>query len=347
MRIIDRDRRVRTGLSTGALVSLAVVAAIALPSIRASESKSGQPLHINEPASAPTASSSQAPDPEPRESDRDEADEFERLYRLGPDEILKTVLPPYPAGRLTYYRSLRSDDSHPNGPAIWVFRWRDHKRERWGESHSANKSGGSVYSLIGLLTGIPHQEIVDDEALPEIRLKGDFIVRETAPADAVVSRLQQILREQYQLPVKLTFRNVKRSVLVARGEYKFTAIPGRPGERIEIYGDELQDPSKNFGMGGGQGTFDRFLQGVGSWLDVPVVSEVKSPPQHKVHWSYSMPYPFTEQQLKKAKDPKLVLANLKKQTGLTFTEEVREIPILFVEPQDEDGAKQEGEGFEG
>ena len=118
---------------------------------------------------------------------------------------------------------------------MWVFRWRDNERKRWGESHPVDDSGANVYFLINLLTGIPRQEITVDEALPKIAIKGDFIVRETAPVDAVLSRLQQILRAQYQLPVKLTLRKVKRTVLIARGEFKFTSIPGRPREEIEIY----------------------------------------------------------------------------------------------------------------
>ena len=115
-------------------------------------------------------------------------------------------------------------------------------------------------------------------------------------------------------------------MVVVRGRYRYSPMPGRSNNEIEIYGESLD---KRRASGGGGGKFPEFLKRVGVWIERPVVSEVEGPPKEGLGWRYNSH--FTEQERSKDHDEALVLQHLQEQTGLTFTRERKPIRILFIE----------------
>jgi RNA polymerase sigma factor (sigma-70 family) len=255
-------------------------------------------------------------------------DEFTKLYALPDGAVLKRVAPPFADARLAYYRKHHASQATaiPEGPTNMFFRWKDGKLSNWGMSFGGSAS--SVPTIAEVLAGIYPQDIDGDGALLEEPVPGDFIVREGAPAEKVVARLDEILRKECALPVKLTLREVERDVFVVKGRWKSAPVEGRKENEVELYGKQLVP---NSGAGGGTDDFAGFLKAAGSFMGRRLVSEVEAPPRGKVSWYNNLRSPFTAEQRLEDTDPERVLKHLTEQTGLTFKEDRRKVRILFVE----------------
>src|SRR5262249_4079352 len=143
------------------------------------------------------------------------------------------------------------------------------------------------------------------------------------------ARLEELLRRECGLPLKLTFREVERPVLVARGKYRYTPHPkATQGTAIEIFG-------KTFGYyGGGQGPFAEFLDWVGMYTTTPVINEVEAAVRGKLVWMVHRVVDFYQKENLDEAERKLALKHLTEQTGLTFVEDRRRVRTLFVERKD-------------
>jgi uncharacterized protein (TIGR03435 family) len=265
-------------------------------------------------------------------------------YGLEEGQDVRRVAPPFPPIRMEYYRTGHPSQSEAikEGPSAMVFLWTDGKLRNWGMTFGDSADPG--YNLTGgldSLLDIKSQQIDGPSELLETRLAGDWVIREGADQAAVLKQLQDILQNEFLLPVKLEFREVEREVYVARGEYELTPLPGQEGQgklilndetittdEIQIFGTDLVP---NSGAGGGTGEFEEFLSWLGRWIGTPIVSEVDLKPTNQVSWHLHERSPSTEQSRSKDHDPTLVLGNITLQTGLTFTLEKRPVRILFVE----------------
>jgi hypothetical protein len=87
----------------------------------------------------------------------------------------------------------------------------------------------------------------------------------------------------------------------------------------------------NSGAGGGFGEFDEFLNWLGRWVGTPIVTEVDAPPKNKLTWRLHERSPSTDRTRNQDHDAILVLGNVTRQTGITFSKEERPVRILFVE----------------
>ncbi len=248
--------------------------------------------------------------------------EFEKAYALSEGEDLKYMAPPFLPSRQVYYRYKETFqwEMIPDGPDNWHFRWSDGELRQSGMMFSVS-GGTELRQILDSLAGIYPEEVEGDEELLKTVIRGDFIVRDGVPAGKIVQDFENILQRDLNLPVKMNFREVDREVIVARGTYRFTPVPGRPENEIEIYGEKLEDP---YTGGGGSGDFDEFLSWVGMYINRRVVNEVENPPQGDIIWHYN-------HKREGSKKPDLVLQHLTEQTGLAFKMETRRVRLLFVE----------------
>ncbi len=251
------------------------------------------------------------------------------LYALPKGEVLKHVPEPFAPVRMAYYTEQFPDQAKliPRGPTVMTFRWEDGKLSNWSMSFNGAQPGTSLSSLLGL-AGIYPQETEGDAGLLRESITGDWVVRQGTPTAEVVARLEEILRKDCKLPIRLTLKQVERKVLVAQGKYRLRTLPGyNEDDGIQVYGKELVP---NSGAGGGSGTFREFLENVGARIGRRIVSEAEGVPAH-LGWRYHERGPATAQQHQEDTDPKLVFQHLSEQTGLTFKEETKTVRVLFVE----------------
>ena len=254
--------------------------------------------------------------------------EFKKVYALKPGEDLKRVAPPFPKSRADYIRSL-----WPNAPKDARFPEYGSMCLSWqNDFHWLGASaprGSSLRLLPQHLVGIYPQEIEGNQALLDKEIAGDFIVRKGISAEKFVECLEQILRRECDMPVKVTLREMERKVFVARGKYRYKPLAGH--SELQIYGKELFAYS---GAGGGTGDFPELLQAVGAGIGRRIINEVEEAPKQKVSWQFAFRTTTTPEQWQEDRDPTAVLGHLVEQTGLTFKEETRSVRLLFVEERD-------------
>jgi hypothetical protein len=260
-------------------------------------------------------------------------------YALGPKENVKRIAPPFPDARMEWYRVANPTQFEhiPAGPDAMLFRWENNRLRNWGMSFG----GYDLDDVVEATAGIHPQWIEGPAELREKELPGDWIVRPTASREEILTELERILNRELSMGVRLRLAEVERDVYVACGKYKFKPLPGQPAvdetqltdrvsrtDPIQIFGAELAPDS---GAGGGMGNFQEFCDWLGEWVAAPIVIEVDQPPRGELSWRLHERSPFTDAERARAHDPKLVLPNISKQTGLEFTRERRPVKVLFVE----------------
>jgi hypothetical protein len=256
--------------------------------------------------------------------EKKEVDELTRLYALSDKEDLKCVKPPYSPGREDWLRKAKLDVDPPTN---MVCLWSKGELKHWSSILGA--PGPDLACLLTCLAPLQPQEIEGDDELLQERFAADFIVRDGSSPEKVVPALEKILRTDFALSVKLTFREVERKVYVASGKYRFVPVKDRPDKRIELYGKKLVSPK--FG-GHGRGTFADLLRGAGIFVGKRIVAgTIEDLPKGTLQWHVNELAAFTEDELREARDPEAVLKHLSEQTGLTFKEETRKVRVLFVE----------------
>jgi hypothetical protein len=254
-----------------------------------------------------------------------------RDYGLKTDEVLRRVGAPFPACREAYLQSLKADlFSDLNVDEIVAnYRWDGKNVEWWSLAPAPDKrmswSLGNVLAHCGVLS----QETEGDTALFDQHIAGEFVVRTGAPIDKVITRLEQILKEELKIHIRLKFAQVEREVIVVRGKYESKPRVNRKLDQVDLFAVSLNEDS---GSGGGWGTFDEFLGAIGSYIGRRLVSELPKSPAGKIRWYYHnsarvLDGPDPNQ------DPDGVLKNVTAQTGLTFQTEKRKVSVPFVEKE--------------
>jgi len=270
-------------------------------------------------------------------------DELAKAYALQDEEVLKCVKPPYLAARQDWWRLVhapRYNGTLDDAPSNMVLRWHKGELKHWS---STIAFGPNLAELLPTLAPLQPEEIEGDQDLLKTiqdadgdgfkeRFGVDFIAREGAPAEKIVASLEKILRAEFALPVKMTFREVERKVYVASGKYRFVPVKGRADDRIEVYGKKLVDPKSG---GHGRGNCAEFLRRAGTFIGKRIIAgKIEGLPQGQLQWHENYLAAFTEAEQQEARDPVSVLKHLTEQTGLTFTEETRSVRVLFVERKD-------------
>jgi hypothetical protein len=208
-----------------------------------------------------------------------------------------------------------------------TFRWSDPDRLRNWSATTAD--GFPLRSLLRYLkVDVYPAEIDGDLKLLDTVVTGDWVFRDGVSDERMVHALESIMQRTLRLRIAMTFRQVEREVIVARGRYRYSPLPGRADHQIEIYAKHIGD--RRFGGGGG-GTFPEFLKWVGEWIGRPIVNEVEAPPKVPISWHDNHRSPSNDEMRREDHDEALVLKNLQEQTGLTFTRERKPIRILFIE----------------
>jgi hypothetical protein len=262
--------------------------------------------------------------------------EFDEMYWLRKEEVLRCVRPPFLPERLELYRrsSQSQAEAIPRGPEAMMLRWNAgdvleplaHARLIiWSMCFGSSET---ARSLVEKLLDIYPQEIEGDRELLDRQLPGDFVYRPGADEGLYLAALGKIIEGQIGGPVNFAFRQVDRNVMVLRGNWKFSPVDEVARERrsVGIYEGKL-NTNRNRG-GGGTGDARDFAGWLGRYVGQQVILEAQGVPG-KLTWRYH----DEERALagRKHSVMDLVLKHIEEQTGLTCTIETRKVRRLFVE----------------
>jgi len=247
--------------------------------------------------------------------------EFKLAYALGEGEVLKLVRPPFPPSRMDFYRtsSPHQAEAITEGPDVMTVVW---EPGSGGFEYQAFHYG--TPSLEGVLRGlgIARYAVSGDISLLRTAVPGDLVLRKGATLEEYVPALERILRSEYKLPIRLSFKTEERDVIVAKGHYAFHPLQALADTgQVHVYHLEVDKTPGS--AGGGTGTVPGFLETLAEILARPVVSEVE-PSDATVHYAVhrdSLRTAYVDD----------VLRNVSAQTGLVFEHQTRPVRVLVLE----------------
>ena len=186
--------------------------------------------------------------------------EFQQIYSLEAGQVLKRVSPPYPPGRVEVYRRKMERQAKliPEGPDYFIFRFGGEGkatfplrgRLRYSQLGWVGDEGKPVGSLIESFTDISPRNMIGDAELIGTKVAGDWIVRSGAGDEELLTQFAEILRHQCGLPIRFEQAEVKRPVIVVRGEYRYQPLAGNRshtdeyGDRYDVIALFEHDPSE-------------------------------------------------------------------------------------------------------
>jgi len=157
-------------------------------------------------------------------------------------------------------------------------------------------------------------------------IRGDFVFNVGAGIDARRAALQKVLQEELHEPLELIVRTVPRKIIVLHGQWRFTpASSPRAHDSvapfIELYERNINREPTNAGAGDS----NRFAGELGKYIGKQVIVEAENMPSGFA-WSLN-------DSSGRHHDPKLVLNHVRDQTNLEWSEEMRTVERLFIEPR--------------
>lgn len=263
--------------------------------------------------------------------------DFRKTYGLKDGELVRRVAPPYPDCRAESFRDSferlrkrRPTEAELNDEVstFTQFNWKDGIASTGWQTRCAPDDGVTLQFLLSTVAGYPRSRIESDEPSLQQKVTDDFITRTGADPEKVTAQLNEILRKELDLPVRLSFQDIEEEVFVLSGKYEAKPLEDREANEVEVYAVRLID--RTIG-GGGSGTFRELTDAVERHVNRPIVLEKIDGQPKRIVWHFNCDKPPTPQIEAQERDADTLLANVAAQTGLTVKTEKRKVRKLVVE----------------
>jgi len=254
---------------------------------------------------------------------------FEAAYRLNASEMIKHVKPPYMAERDEYYHTEPSLNSQAaavkKAPDYFIFRDDGEVFQEWGYSFGSGHV--TLQRLLQHAFQLKTYELEGPDRLLNLNVDGDWVIRgelmDKMDTDAILKPLNALLSKELKRTVRIEKQTVKRDVVVASGSITTPISEATP---IDIYIADLKDAG---GGGNGSGSLADLLNEAGNRLNIPVIAE--TPDQDfRASWKIHRDTYIQPTGLRHSELIDKLLANLQRQTGLTFRHETRPVEVWVV-----------------
>ena len=254
---------------------------------------------------------------------------IENVYRLDPNEALKRIARPFPAGRGAFTLKHEPDVAPALEAAFdnTIYVW-----QRGDDDKPTVRYAGmgflSLSEILQCICGLEIFEYSGPENLLELRLTGDWVVRRGASREARLRSLERIVYEETSLRVSFEKGAVDTPIVRATGIFQYRRLAGTLGEDdVELFSDVSNDDRHLYYTGGGSGCLAQFLRHLADRTGRPFVDDTLSS-DAEVSWSdyrSSKLAPYNGPRHLYRRDLARLLANVSEQTGLRFATERRTI----------------------
>jgi len=248
------------------------------------------------------------------------ADDSASDYTLAPGQVLKRIAKPSPSARVRLSSFLRGRD-----PSSVTVEWSGKPELR---SQTYGGQGQSIEGMLTTVIGLSSFDFDLPRDVSDTDLPGDWIVRKGAKPDQLIPALETILRQQGR-PVHFEKRHVKQDVIIARGSFQFQPIDDSKWNKgVNIYSDKLNEPGRG---GGATADLPEFLTELGNMLHRRILNQTvarRGQFEWRYHDSGDLRYTRAGPESEKTLDQ--ILANVSRQTGLTFEKATAEQDVWFV-----------------
>lgn len=220
------------------------------------------------------------------------------------------------------------EDSQPRADYV-SFTWDnglDTKDGRWRFRGSV-----SLREAAERMAGLSRFEYEIAENLKDVNIPGDWVLRKGSPRELRIAALERTVQESTGRPIVFRKLLVEREVIVARGTFRFQPLSGTYDDSwIHVYADQLEPDERS---GGGSGSLERFIRYLGEInFNRQVLDETQGDGDVEVSygWHQSGYIRLIADEKEKAEKLQMVLDNVSRQTGLTFSIERRTVPIWMI-----------------
>lgn len=249
-------------------------------------------------------------------------EDLKKLYTLPDGEVLKFVRPPLP-DFLKMQLQLWVSPPMRQKTQFDLIPWNE---EKWGLSFSYFGVTPRLSNLIEHFLKVEQTDIKGDARILQRKLPEDYVYRTDASVEQLAAKLAEIAQQEWQIPVRLSFREVERNIYVAKGDFQ-PSLPAGETRFALNSGPYAGDHGEFYHTG----SVSDFLANASEYLGVKIVNEI-SPSEARLKWSrrwYDRSTVKPENRFKI--NPEIVLKQITDQTGLKFTSEKRMMRVVFVE----------------
>ena len=229
---------------------------------------------------------------------------------------------------------------------MMIFNWRDNKANfSYTLDHNNFKLSNLVQYIFKI--GTPDMWWGDtgnysgnpggSEQLLDMKLPGDWIIRNEAPPKVKIQAIEKLIADEFGHNISIHNRTVERDVIVATGQFKFS--PVYDDEAIVMFADEDESiREKGEGVFNGTNTIGQFLQHLEWLVSVPVIDKTKVVEDTRIEYRAHLSNPSIRRikNISEKKDKlRFFLDTLSKQTNLEFEITRQPIEVWFVTEETE------------
>jgi RNA polymerase sigma factor (sigma-70 family) len=242
-------------------------------------------------------------------------DPISQYYTLKNGEILRRVTGVPISARKAYFQSINSIREMGRIPRAIVAFPDTHWNWNWDGPFT-------LEDLIENVLDTYPQEIEGNSE--DVVMPGDYLCSNDSTFEQRRFMLEKILHDELHDKRTLAFRQVERNVIVLRGDWNYKTIPS-PRQKeskipsIEIYNRKLAKNPASMSICDSR----RFAGELGRWLGKQIVIEADQFPREICAM-------FNDPLNQHPADFGEVLKHLTEQTGLTWSQENRKVPRLFI-----------------
>ena len=269
--------------------------------------------------------------------------QFDRVYRLDDDQILKRIAPPFIPERKEYFVNERPSwaERYPEGPVMMILHWRDNKANL---SYTLDHPNFSLSHLVQYIMEISIPDLwwaegknysgnpEGPEQLLSMKLPGDWILRNDAPREAKAQTLEKLVADEFGRDINISNRIVERDVIIATGQFKFS--PVYSDKEIVMFADEDKSVRKRGEtMVNGTNTIAAFLQQLAWLVSVPVINRTEIMEDTSIEYRAHLGRPSLRRikDMSEKKDRlRFFLDTLSTQTNLQFKITREPLEVWFV-----------------
>jgi hypothetical protein len=251
---------------------------------------------------------------------------FELLYALAPGTAHAHIAPPFPPERTDYLLAIQAL------PGVAAFTHRFRYDGKLSLDSSTSREELSLGELPEFVLGLKRIDFEVAADLAHVKVRGDWVYRLGTPKEQLVSALEDILRDDLKVGVRLRRREVERDVVVVRGRFKFQPLPG--DDKVETVHFSVDVPPGGRPWPGTFRSVEELLVDLQDIVQHRFVNEAHGPATMHFRWENHLGSDVLEiHQRAPAGVAKLrkVLDNLSKQTGLEFRTERRKVSVTRFE----------------
>lgn len=224
--------------------------------------------------------------------------------------MLKRVTAPFPPSRTLFFKDhIRGSPELSPDQVGMNYHWDGHNVYHAGLRPTKGKPIGSPLIDVLSLMRVPYREIETPEELRWMHIEGEFVGENGVAPEILVPRLQEILREELQLPLRLNVTRTERDVIIVGGKYQSTPRSHRKLNEVELFAPK---PNKDVPVWRFDTTFEDFLIATGSHIGHRFVNELAETPKGNIVWFFGP---------RLNNDSHVILPQITAQTGLTLKTE--------------------------